>query len=620
MAKRQPSLFEDNDKQNIDQSGIIKLSNNLIRGKGRIKKIAVKRGDKMVNLSTTTSNDKKIEDTCLEIFQSEFFVNKVKDSYLAYHKEALWELEPLFKEHGLVYKEDYSNKKKEEIEQDKQIAIDSWIKDKIAEDIPSTLRFPIKDFIERTAISRIQSRFNEALETINNSSKKTAYSWMEQSVEFITDPKTGKKTYVQKNDLKAGSIIPVFGLGFNEKLKDVLTPEQIKNLTMEEFIEMPLNSKYQYVDDFIMEVNPRNLLEIMGVGLFTSAYGKGYAKSLRKNRNQFKRSITFQFDFLVRSIMDTRYENLKKFTFDELKNHLHATGYNGWESFKKSVLLPVMEDFENNTEMTCDYKLYPNQKEWTHIMLLPKWKTNSMGFEAEKEGFDYLAYFIAVQHKYFQPNKLSENLEAFVAYMQSRIYNSVNGEDIYGRTLDEWKEYGKKTYEAEKELLQMIEDNEDILKTNNLIYDKRRMCLVKSNVSGNNGNDEVIEVIDNSVVVKTLKMSKTSYIKTDEYDVKDPISSLRYLCDIGTEEKVAINIFDFIPFDFATLDSNWIKIDSLEVYAQYVDPIRTAAYKKKSSFFRFENKDIRETFLYYLNKRRFKEFNDRFIELMEQIS
>ncbi|WP_418181324.1 hypothetical protein ACNSOL_11530 (plasmid) [Aliarcobacter lanthieri] len=614
---KQLTLFDD-DNPNFDKTGVIKLSNNLIRGKGKIKKIAVERGGKTVQLSITTPNDKKIEDTCIEIFQSEYFTKRIKDSYLAYEKAAIEALEPIFKEHGLVAKENDSVKKKEEIEHDRQIAIDSWIKDKIAETMPTVFRFPVREFIERTAIGRIQSRFNEALETIYKSSQKIGYSWMEQSIIFITDKNTGEKTYKQQNDLKVGSIIPVFGLGFNDNLKNKLSPQQIKELTIEDFIEMDLPSKYQYTDDFIMQVIPRNLLDIMGVGLFTSSYGKGFAKSLRKNRNLFKRSITFQFDLLVRSIMDVKYEHLKKFTFAELKNHLHATGYSSWESFKKSVLQPVMEDFHNNTEMKCDYKLIPNQKEWTHIQLIPKWKTDSLGFEAEREGFDYLAYFIAVQHKYFQPNKLTDRFESFVAYVQGKIYNIDATEELYGKTISEWKEYGEKVYKAELELLKILDDNNELLKINNIIYDKRRMCLVRENLKQNE-EEEILE-IEGGVVQKSLKVSKTSYIKLDSYDVKDPITSLRYLNELGSIENPSIHIFDFIPFEFATLDAKWVLIKDLETYTMYVDPIRTAAFKKKANFFKFNSKETREAFLYYLQGRRFKEFDDRFIEIMEKIS
>ena len=62
-----------------------------------------------------------------------------------------------------------------------------------------------------------------------------------------------------------------------------------------------------------------------------------------------------------------------------------------------------------------------------------------MGFEASKYDYDYLAYFIAVQHKYFQPNKLTDSLESFVVYIQGELYNASEDIDLCGRTIKDWK-------------------------------------------------------------------------------------------------------------------------------------------------------------------------------------
>ena len=51
-----------------------------------------------------------------------------------------------------------------------------------------------------------------------------------------------------------------------------------------------------------------------------------------------------------------------------------------------------------------------------------------------------------------------------------------------------------------------------------------------------------------------------------------------------------------------------------------MDPIRTAVYKKKSSFFRFSTDEKKEAFMFCLENRRFRELEQRFLELMEQLS
>ena len=47
-----------------------------------------------------------------------------------------------------------------------------------------------------------------------------------------------------------------------------------------------------------------------------------------------------------------------------------------------------------------------------------KFKTNMLGQEINpKFGYDALAYFIAIQHKYFQKNNLDGPLSNFIQYI-----------------------------------------------------------------------------------------------------------------------------------------------------------------------------------------------------------
>lgn len=68
------------------------------------------------------------------------------------------------------------------------------------------------------------------------------------------------------------------------------------------------------------------------------------------------------------------------------------------------------------------------------------------------------------------------------------------------------------------------------------------------------------------------------------------------------------------------MDSSWVDINSIEKYSEYLEQIKIAAYKKKADWFRFDKQEKREVFLHYLHGRRFKEFESRFIELMEKLS
>ena len=92
------------------------------------------------------------------------------------------------------------------------------------------------------------------------------------------------------------------------------------------------------------------------------------------------------------------------------------------------------------------------------------------------------------------------------------------------------------------------------------------------------------------------------------------------------EDKIEkVNIFNYIPFQFATLDGRWNEIDSMEEYVKFKDLIRTAVYKKKSSYFRFnetvENEQVvntmkRELFIAHMERETFIEIDAKFKELI----
>ena len=91
----QKSLF-DEENNIFTPSGVIRVSNNLIRGRGKVNKRAVNRGGKKVYVSETTINDKRIEDTCIEIFQAEEITSKLRLDYKELEREALAHLLPKF--------------------------------------------------------------------------------------------------------------------------------------------------------------------------------------------------------------------------------------------------------------------------------------------------------------------------------------------------------------------------------------------------------------------------------------------------------------------------------------------------------------------------------------------
>jgi rRNA pseudouridine-1189 N-methylase Emg1 (Nep1/Mra1 family) len=130
-----------------------------------------------------------------------------------------------------------------------------------------------------------------------------------------------RKKAVVINDLTQGSIIPKSTLRFNDIMKKYFNDEEILKINMEKLIELDIPNKEGVIDYIILETDPKTVLEIVGVGLFGSLFGRGYARSERRNRNLYKKSTTFDFDLLVRSIINIPENNtLTHFTFEQLKD------------------------------------------------------------------------------------------------------------------------------------------------------------------------------------------------------------------------------------------------------------------------------------------------------------
>ena len=187
-----------------------------------------------------------------------------------------------------------TKKRNKEILDYRKIAINDYIKKKVSLKIPKKIHFPINEFIKRTGISRIQNRFNEALIVISESSTKLSRSWVEQTIDFSGE------SLVVNNELVQGSIIPKFRLKFNQQLQKHFSLEEIGSLTIEDFIALDISNKASYIDELILDTDPETIVNITGVGIF----GTGFARSKRKNRNLFRRSLTFNLDLLVRSIIN----------------------------------------------------------------------------------------------------------------------------------------------------------------------------------------------------------------------------------------------------------------------------------------------------------------------------
>lgn len=610
------SLFNFDGQEEYVSGGMIYLPNDVIRGKRGVRTVKYTTKDgKERHKKATKPSDKKIEDTMIEIFSNKN--EKSKIDYKSLLTKVKTELEEEFEKYGVVESKENSKAENNKIKEMREIALNSKVKNAVSEHIPKTIEIDIKEFIKRTGIPRIQNRFDEALSVLHEASGKMTDSWNEPVI---------NKDYTKINyDIVYGSIVPTFRVRLKDSIKEFVDPREIDSL--EKLKELKIKNKASHVEKLILEIDRTAVLNILGIGLWNK---KGHTRSLRKNRNSFGKSVAFDLDFLARSIVDVPYiKSLTHFTFEQFKKSLSSEHYKTWEAFKKSVLVPAIEEVNRNTELEVSYALVPNQKNWTHIHLKVKYKTDSLGEGvSSKFGFDPLAYFIAVQHKYFMKNNLTGSFGGFVQYVQSLVYGSNDDDIIYGKSLAQWKEYSLEAYNVENQILDIVLDTPTILSDRSLVYDEQRMVLVKINKKESANeveyDEEGVEIIE-----KNKPLSDTCYIRTHKYKVQDPITSLKYIAEYiqtDSEYHEKASIFDYIPFQFATLDGKWKKIDTLEHYIALKDSIRSAVYKKKKSYFRFNELDEnnievvnemkKEMFLIHMERENFKEIDTRFKELL----
>lgn len=571
-----------------------------------------------------TSNDFKLQDTMVEIFSDKRKKNGVNIAHLI--KNAETELEKKFIEKDLIVKDSNTAKRNEKIKKIRQVAISDHIFDKLYHLLPEVIEIDPAEFISRTKISRIQGRFNEALELLDSSADrmvvKTGYFTMNKEFTDI------------QNTIFKGSLVPSFEVKMKSSFNKYL-PDGNPIATLEKLMAIKVSRKQKYVDKFLLKIDRKAFLMVLGAGIWEKS---GHTFGNREHRDFFKNRGSHSLDLLVRSFLSNgnHIAALKRFTFEELKGHLHSSHLSSWSKFRAGVLLPAIEDLNKISDMEVSYFLYPNHNEWTHIELRAKFKTGLVNVEQTRR-YDPLAYVIASRHFYFQKNSLTGTFLQFVPYVHSLIYKSRDKDEIYGKTLLEWKAYGKKCLDTEIVLKQLMIEYPNVFESGSYEYDKNRMCLVINNKENMGSRDLFYKDEDKDVegyVSTPKKVKRTTSLITSPVRVTDTLSSLAFITNHLLKKQEIIekpSITDFIPFYFASVsDGSWRLIEDLKNdYMPFKTVIRKAIYEKKISYFTFpeiqsngkmdiehKSEAKRVRFLEILEGVGFKEVDDEFKKAM----
>lgn len=547
----------------------------------RIPKRKYKVGGKTVMRKETTTNDEKIADTCIELFQNSEIAQQF--DYSTLHERALEALEPRFSKYGIVIQDGNTKTRNKEIEHLRQIAIDQWIREHIADEAGLIFEFDYDEFIEATGIVEAKRRVGRALEILSGAQSKSAYEWSQEIV---------NEDFSEINhEIVRVSVIPTISLVLDDEMGK-------KYKTIEDFAKAPIKNKKRHIKKIKLEINRTFLPNILGIG-------RDYTKAFRRDRLQFTSSAAYRLDILARSIEKVQHiQKFRRFTFESLKDKF-GSDIAEYRFFKRLVLTPAVRDVNKYTELEVSFKEFrKNNTKAGPIEFIELIVKRKKSLENEKR-FDTtpLAYYIA-SRMYFFGKEGIENLIGFAKHVEKTIDESNDEQDLVfaGRTVREWQIEADLAYQAENEIQGLIDKHPRFMKSNNLTYDNKKMCILKTS-----SEDQLF--------------ASEEYIVMADKKVTNPIQSLDYLNGIVENDMIEkAHVHDFIPFKFITIGGEWIDINSLSVYSTHKDLILKAIVNRKDDYFRFETNDKRDLFLSIMHREGFVEVTEEFRRMLKSLT
>ena len=569
---------------NIDNNidfGIIKFPRSQAQADYKISKKKITRKDGTVFYKkTTTTNDEKISDACIQIFQQSTLAKEFDYDTLRIRAEEY--LLPRFKKHDMIIDNSKTKKEIKEIEKKQEIAIAQFIRNHIENNLDLTFEVDFDKFIEMTGV-KSASRIGNALSMLEEVQVKASYEYKTPTIsdDFSTIE------YV----LTKVSTIPRISLILDEEMGE-------KFDTISDYATSSIRNKKKHIKGIKFDINKSYLSSVLGLG-------RDYTSTNRKDRNKFNSSYSYRLDILIKSIEKVQHiEKFNFFSYEEIQKKF-GTQFKEYRDFKRRVIVPSIKDINEYTNLMVELIEHRTGRVFKGLSFKIIRKLSNDG--SKKFGIEKTAYYIASRLFYFTNQKI-DNLLAFAKHIEKSFNNTLDLVIYDGKYLQEWKVESEEAFKAEIEIIDFMEKHKKTMHTRGLEYDEKRMCIIEKyvDVSNDEGNKEPKE--------------KIRIITNGEFRVENPIASLKFLHEVLKKEgDYNISIVDYLPFEIAT-SNGWVKIAKIQEYLNYEDQIKLYIYERKLTYFKFESNIFEELFFTNIVRGNFKEVGEDFIKMIRSLS
>ena len=564
--------------------GEIKFPRSQAQADYRIEKKEIKRKDgSSFFKKTTTANDEKISDACIQIFQKSNLA--LEFNYDELRKKAEKELSPQFEKHNLIKSSTSTKKDIIEIEKKQEIAISQYIRKHIENNLDLTFEVDFEQFIEMTGI-KSANRIGNALKMLDEVQNKATYEYKQPEI----NEDFSEITY----ELAKVSTIPKISLILDEEMGE-------KFETIGEYASSTVKNKKKHIKKIRFDIGKSYLTSVLGLG-------RDYASSNRKDRNNFSSSYSFRLDILIKSI--EKVQHIPKFnfyTFPEIQKKF-GTNFKDYRDFKRRVLSPSVKDINTytnlNVEVTEHRKNNARNKEIEGISF--RITRNIEDTSKTKFGIDKTAFYIASRLFYFTKQKI-DNLLGFAKHIE-KSFNSLDLVMYDNKYITEWKQECEEALKAEVEVKKFISNNRRLCIELGIEYDEKRMCII----------EKVVKSEDTGGIINPIETLKL--ITTADYRVENPMHSIRYIKDVIEKRgKTVHSIVDFLPFYIAA-SNGWKHIETVKDYQKYERNILHYIEERKLDFFRFDNNAFEDLFHTNIMRDNFKELNDDYRKMILKLA
>lgn len=579
MDKKQLEISKHN-----QQLGEIKFPRSQAQADYKIAKKEVKRKDGTVFYKkTTTTNDEKISDACVQIFQQSSLAQEFDYDKLRQKAEEV--LFPRFEKYGLIVDDTKTKKDKHNIEKKQEIAISQYIRKHIENNLDLTFEVDFDKFIDMTGVKSAK-RIGNALKMLDEVQTKATYEYKQPEI----NEDFSEITY----ELAKVATIPKISLILDEEMGE-------KYETIGEYASSDIKNKKKHIKGVRFDIGKSYLSSVLGLG-------RDYTSTNRKDRNKFNSSYSYRLDILLKSI--EKVQHIQKFnfyTFQEIQKKF-GTNFKEWRDFKRRVLNPAIKDINEFTPLTVELVEHrendARNKELDGISFRISRKLGED--KKTKFGIDKTAFYIASRLFYFTNQKI-ENLLGFAKHIE-QSFNSLDIVMYDNRYVNEWRVESEEAIESEIEVVKFIENNRKLCIEHGIDYDEKRMCIIEKTIKSEDkdGNHNPRE---------TIKL-----ITTSDYRVENPQTSIRYLKElIEKEGRTVYSIVDFLPFHIA-VSTGWKLIETVKDYQKYESNILHYMKERKLNFFKFENNIFEDTFHTNIMRDNFKELNDDYRKMIMKLT